>query len=69
METTKRIAAGTGKVMLAVLVGVLMPVLIWVALGVALNQKLRQRAVERKPATIGEVLSGARQADVIRRDR
>ena len=68
METTKRIAKGTGKVMLAILVGVLMPVLIWVALGVAINQKLRQRSVQRKPATIGEILSQARQAEATRRE-
>ena len=66
METTKRIMKGTGKVMLAILVGVLMPVLIWVALGVSINQKLRQRSTQRKPATIGEILS---HAEPTRRER
>ena len=41
MKTMKRIAQGTGKVVLAILVGVLIPVLIWVALEVAVNQKMR----------------------------
>ena len=69
MERMKRAMRGTGKVMLAVLAGVLMPVLIWIALGVAMNQKLRQRSVERKPATIGEILTEARRPEGIRKER
>ena len=60
MKTMKRIAQGTGKVALAILVGVLMPVLIWVALGVAVNQKMRQPAAQKKTATIGDILAQAR---------
>ena len=58
-----RIAKGTGKVALAVLVGVLMPVLIWVALGVAVTRKMRQPAPQRKTATIGEILAHAEQKE------
>jgi hypothetical protein len=34
------------------------------ALGVSMNQKLRQRSIQRKPATIGEILSQAQPLQV-----
>ena len=60
MERIKRVAGGTGKVVLALIGGILFPILIWVALGVAVNQKLRERRPQRAPApTIGEILTAA----------
>ena len=61
MKTIMKIAKGTGKVILALLMGVLMPILIWVALGVALNKKLAEKKVKEAAApTIGEILNKAK---------
>ena len=58
MERTKRIARGTGKVVLALVGGALMPIWIWVALGAAMNHKLHEKSAQRKPApTIDETLA------------
>jgi hypothetical protein len=60
MKEIKRVAQGTGKVILALLTGILMPILIWVALGVAINQKLREKKLKQTSApTIGEILTKA----------
>ncbi|OGO07661.1 MAG: hypothetical protein A2Y92_01590 [Chloroflexi bacterium RBG_13_57_8] len=61
MKGLIKVAKGTGKVVLALLVGVLMPILIWVALGVALNRKMREKAVQTEVKTLGEVLDQANQ--------
>ena len=60
MERMKKIAKGTGKVILAILAGAFMPVLIWVALGVVLYKKAQERKQEEVAApTIGEILTKA----------
>ena len=60
MKGLIKVAKGTGKVVLALLIGVFMPILIWVALGVALNKKMREKTVqEREVETIGEILNKA----------
>jgi hypothetical protein len=48
MKALRKIALGTGKVMLAVLGCVLMPILIWVALGVAINQSTSKKRLKIK---------------------
>src|SRR4030042_1284308 len=60
MKRVKKIASGTGKVILALLTGVSLPVLIWVALGVVLYKKAHDMKSEQAPApTIGEILRKA----------
>jgi hypothetical protein len=62
MKGLIKVAKGTGKVVLALLVGVFMPILIWVALGVALNKKLRGEVIQQTEVkTIGEILNRANQ--------
>ena len=61
MNTIKKIAKGTGKVILALVTGMLMPILIWVALGVIINQKMQEKKTRQVTApTIGEILGKAR---------
>lgn len=62
MKGMIKVAKGTGKVVLALLVGVFMPILIWIALGVALNRKMREKAARQTEVeTIGEILNRANE--------
>ena len=57
MQRMKKIASGTGKVILALLTGVSLPVLIWVALGMAMHKKAHEMKHKQTPVpTVAEVM-------------